>query len=238
MMDEARKDADRSRGGSKPSHKERRTVREARRSDDGLPSSGQDLRLYVPEVPPSPSTEGDQDAPSRLSVVLPAPEKIGPFPKTRVKQVLVGVGVVAACTAAFFLLRAHGEGGPATAGLEVSPPGAQAAPAGQTGGGTFGTPSPASHDGLVGVFGDRADSVAATIDRFDVRRKDFGRGLIDCSTLGSEYGEVDRRFVALSEVVREAGGGLDSAALSRFRSLAGRAADADRSFGATGCPRP
>lgn len=208
-------------------------------ADDRKPRA--ELRLYVPDgLSSRPSDEADAPGP-RLPVVLPAPETVGPFERGRLRKVLAGGAVVVVlCVAAFFLLRSgEGERGEAGAGLGLGTRDAAAAPAGTSPGADGSGTAPASPaDSAARLFDRRSDSLAAALDRYAVRSRDFGSDVIGCEELAMGYRRADSTFVALSELVGSAGTALDSTRMERYRDLAGRASGVDRAFGATKCPRP
>lgn len=202
----------------------------------------EELHLYVPgELSGGASDDADAPGP-RLPVVLPAPETVGPFERDRLRKVLAGVAVVVVlCAAAFLLLRSGERGGAgARADLGLGTRDAAAAPAETSPGAHDPGPTPAAPpaDSAAGLFDRRSDSLAAALDRYEVRARDFGNEVIGCEELAAGYRRADSTFVALSELVGSAGTALDSVRMERYRDLAGRASGVDRAFGATKCPRP
>lgn len=110
---------------------------------------------------------------------------------------------------------------------EEPPPGA-ASESGQA------APEPSSVSG----FGGLAESLRAAIERYRQRHGDFERGRIGCDLLAAGYARVSDAVVELARVPasREripVTGGEDP-----FLSLMQEAAETDRLFEASGCPRP
>jgi len=211
------------------------------KKNDADRKAGEDLRLYAPDELPAPSSVRD-DEPSipRLPVVLPAPETVGPFDRDRLRKVLIGtVGVAALCLLAFLLRSGGKDAGPARTGLELGTRDAAAAPASPSGDRGPGAALAAMpSDSAAGAFDRRSDALAAALERYGVRARDFENGLIGCEELASGYRLADSSFVALSELVGKTGTALDSDRVERYRELADRASGVDRAFGATKCPRP
>lgn len=80
-----------------------------------------------------------------------------------------------------------------------------------------------------------ADSLRGAVEGYDVRRSDFERNRIDCTSLAEGYRRVDRHFVSLSVVLRERGDRLGSEARDRYEELTGQVDEVNRHFDGTGC---
>lgn len=94
-------------------------------------------------------------------------------------------------------------------------------------------PAPAAAPAL----GLAVDSLRAALDRYRQRQSDFELGRIDCDALTTGYGRVSEEVMDLARRRRSA---RDPApgTVTAFESVMEEAAEIDRRFDDSGCPRP
>lgn len=87
-------------------------------------------------------------------------------------------------------------------------------------------------------FGGLADSLHASIDGYRQRHSDFERGRIGCDLLTVGYVRVGDVVMELARVPAARGGIAEADEAEAFRALMQEAAEVDRLFEGSGCPRP
>ena len=108
---------------------------------------------------------------------------------------------------------------------------------------TPGVPSPGAESGagVPGAGGSglatALESVREAVDGYRQRHSDFERGRIDCAALTAGYGLVSQEVMELARR-RRAAGDPDAETIASFESVMGDAAEIDRRFDESGCPRP
>lgn len=86
-------------------------------------------------------------------------------------------------------------------------------------------------------LGTGIDSLRAALDRYRQRQSDFELGRIDCEALGAGYGRVSEEVMDLARRRRSVRD-PDAETVSSFEAIMEEAAEIDRDFDESGCPRP